>query len=231
MGFHKVPIIMGSCTNEGQIFSPMLGPTPKTLSGFQHTLQLALPMLDHAGIVELSAYYVAKYPPSQSNFKVPVEWFLNDFALKCSGHALAKAYSAANLSSYIYLFEYEYNDGMKKSGVASHGCELSFIFGDVHSATQPFQGGMGHPPFTPEEQALANRTMAYFSTFAAKGDPNHDGAPAHWPSATPETAINVTFGMNIDKFAVEPDALDACVLWEKLGLYNVQSNAGAVTVV
>merc|ERR1711964_794690 len=40
--FHKVPIIMGSCTNEGQLFQPMYIPAPgRTLKGFQAAVQKA----------------------------------------------------------------------------------------------------------------------------------------------------------------------------------------------
>merc|ERR1712083_782753 len=100
-------------------------PPPLNIQGLHFFLHEMLPMLDSAGIAELAAYYIAKYPPAKHNFRVPVQWFLNDFIEKCSNHALAKAFSAVGVKSYIYLFEYVYNDGMQKSGVASHGCELS----------------------------------------------------------------------------------------------------------
>lgn len=108
------------------------------------------------------------------------------------------------------------------SGVASHGAELAFVWGDTVKVT--VMGHADNPPrksFTPKEQHLASMAMSYWGSFARGGDPNADTQPAQWPAVTPSAPFNSTMSFKIGSIAVAPDAMNNCALWGKLGLYQL----------
>jgi len=57
--------------------------------------------------------------------------------------------------------------------LAGHASEISHVFGAPYA-----------PMPDPASQMVADGMNAYWSRFAAKGDPNFDGAPATWPAFT-----------------------------------------------
>ena len=74
-----------------------------------------------------------------------------------------------------YLFTHRFENNAFLNGLrAFHTAELYFIFGNLNSVP-----GFNYTP-TPDELALSEVVMDYWTRFAAKGDPNGPGA-FHWP--------------------------------------------------
>ena len=74
---------------------------------------------------------------------------------------------------YRYYYTHVFASGPLASLGAFHGAELFFVFGNLAT--------VAHQP-TPEETALSDAIIGYWSRFAATGNPNGDGAP-DWPRA------------------------------------------------
>merc|ERR1712110_173474 len=187
------------------------------------------PSISDSIITRIVNYYVGRFG-GKDCCKLAWEEFVNDVVEKCTNLAITTAYAAAGLPSFIYEWGYSYNDGeKKKSGIASHGAELSFVWGDTHTAIDLRQDDPPYP-FTPKEQRLANQTMAYWASFAAIHDPNAASPPpgsAHWPAVpSGPAAFNSSFGFNInDNLGVLPTTLDGCVLLGEVGIFPVPAPA------
>ena len=97
---------------------------------------------------------------------------LSATAFDCPSRKLADGFAAAGAPTYFYRFD------LVRSGDhglgAYHGAEIPYIF-NTHDAWLPT---------TAADQALTQRMMGYWLSFAADGDPNQEDAPP-WPKWTP----------------------------------------------
>lgn len=220
--FYHVPVIMGSATNEGQLFAPG---NPRSVQALAKNIKsLYFPWLSDSIITRIANYYAGRY--GGKTYELAYQEFVNDVVTKCTNLAVANAYAAAGVPSFIYEFGYSYNDGEKhKSGIASHGAELSFVWGNTYSAID-LRPKPSPPKFTAKEQRLADQTMAYWASFAATHNPNAASPPpgsAHWPAvASGAAAFNSSMGLNIsDKLGILPTTLDGCALLGEVGLFPI----------
>ena len=84
---------------------------------------------------------------------------------------LARLHAAAGHPTYLYRFDVVPDSNPEPSGGATHASERPYVFDNLHTVGRP----MG------ERDARAATAMAdYWTTFAAKGNPNGPGRPA-WP--------------------------------------------------
>ena len=97
---------------------------------------------------------------------------LSATAFDCPSRKLASGFAAAGAPTYFYRFD-RVRPGGHDLG-AYHGAEIPYVF-NTHDAWLPTGSA---------DQALTQRMMAYWLSFAAKGDPNHEGAPP-WPKWRP----------------------------------------------
>ena len=97
---------------------------------------------------------------------------LSATAFDCPSRKLADGFASAGASTYFYRFD-RVRPGRHRLG-AYHGAEIPYVF-NSHDAWLPTAAA---------DRALTQRMMAYWLNFAAKGDPNHEGAPT-WPKWTP----------------------------------------------
>ena len=97
---------------------------------------------------------------------------LSATAFDCPSRKLADGFAAAGAPTYFYRFD-RVRPGDHGLG-AYHGAEIPYIF-NTHDAWLPT---------TAADQALTQHMMGYWLSFAAKGNPNHEGAPP-WPKWTP----------------------------------------------
>jgi para-nitrobenzyl esterase len=76
-------------------------------------------------------------------------------------------------SSWLYWYDHPW-PGRKELG-AFHGAEIIYIFGNLHTKDQPWEGA---------DTALSELMANYWVNFARNGDPNGPGLP-QWPAYNP----------------------------------------------
>lgn len=96
---------------------------------------------------------------------------LSDLAFNEPARHLARLHAANGHPTYLYRFDVVPESSPEPSGGATHASERPYVFDNLHTVGRP----MG------ERDARAATAMAdYWTTFAAKGNPNGPGRPA-WP--------------------------------------------------
>jgi para-nitrobenzyl esterase len=102
---------------------------------------------------------------------------LSDTVMTCPTRAAARAAVAGQTQAvYRYLFTHPYDNApqLDRYG-AAHGFDIPFVFHDFETIAP-----------SPDELALADDMLGYWSRFAATGDPN-DGQAFTWPAYEAET--------------------------------------------
>ncbi|WP_439477518.1 carboxylesterase family protein [Brevundimonas sp.] len=96
---------------------------------------------------------------------------LSDLVFSEPARHLARLHAANGHPTYLYRFDVVPESNPEPSGGATHASERPYVFDNLHTVGRP----MG------ERDARAAAAMAdYWTTFAAKGNPNAPGRPA-WP--------------------------------------------------
>ncbi len=111
---------------------------------------------------------------------------------------LARRMQAAGAPAFVYHFSYLPPSRRGIAVGADHGAELAYVFGNLPSAPIDF-AGFTIPAATPQDRAISDAMIAYWSTFAKTGDPGAAGGP-RWP---PISKATLEFG--IDGVQVRPD--------------------------
>lgn len=173
--YNHVPLLNGTNHDEGRFFVAL---------GFDlagHPITAAQYPALVAGLVGASAApaVLAHYPLSA--FPSPdlaYAQILTDSRFSCPA-LLADSLAAG---SGIYAYEFSDPNPPNDFGItftfplgAAHSTELQYVFQKV-----PVLGT--DPPFTPQQLALSNQMIGYWSRFAATGTPNAIfGGASHWP--------------------------------------------------
>ncbi len=96
---------------------------------------------------------------------------LTDLVFSEPARRLARLHAANGHPTYLYRFDVVAASNPEPSGGATHASERPYVFDNLHTVGRP----MG------ERDARAATAMAdYWTTFAAKGNPNGPGRPV-WP--------------------------------------------------
>ena len=96
---------------------------------------------------------------------------LSDLVFNEPARHLARLHAANGHPTYLYRFDVVPESGPGPRGGAPHASDRPYVFDNLHTVEQP----MG------ERDARAATAMAdYWTTFAARGDPNAPGRPV-WP--------------------------------------------------
>jgi para-nitrobenzyl esterase len=160
----KVPYILGSNNDEGTLF--VLNAKVTT----EEEYQAALTSRFHDAAAEIEA----RYPASRygGDFKAALAAVVGDSGLICGTHDTARRAQKAGLPVYSYNFNIPWGispDALK----AAHASEISHVFGNPYKADAP-------------GKAVSDAMNAYWSAFAASGNPNYPGAPSLWPAFAPD---------------------------------------------
>ena len=148
-----VPLIIGSNSAEFR------GMKPADLSPYG--------ALDDAMTADERAAFLAAYG-GQDGYDARV---LSDLVFNEPARCLARLHSANGHPTYLYRFDVVPESNPGPAGGATHASERPYVFDNVDSVGPPMS----------ERDARAAAAMAdYWTTFAAKGDPNGQGRPA-WP--------------------------------------------------
>ncbi|MDW8140879.1 MAG: carboxylesterase family protein, partial [Candidatus Bipolaricaulota bacterium] len=114
----------------------------------------------------LALYPAAAYPSP----KAALDALLSDVFFVCPTRRFVRDVSKYQPKTFLYHFTYVTRAAAQAGLGAFHGSEIPFVFGN---AANP----------TPQERALSNSMMMYWTSFAKIGDPN-DGAVPRWPAYT-----------------------------------------------
>ena len=183
---HDVPLVAGVNANEGSLFRSRLG--IEDAAAFESYVRT-----DYAGVAEeaLALYGVT----SADAVDAGVDALIHDLFFAGPVRLQVRAHAQAASPAWLYRFaRAPPTPGGARFG-AHHAAELAYVFGTLDSAP----GG----EWTDVDRRLSDAMMAYWTQFAAAGDPNGDGLPA-WPAFAPPSdrhlvlADAVTTGAALD---------------------------------
>jgi len=173
--FARVPIINGITHDEELLFVAVLGltvsqgtdiPLAAPLDGSSATYQAdiaqALGVSDTRAAAIAAEYPLSAYP----NAVVAFTFLVSDASFACPALQVDRLTSARGVPTYAYQFNDD-NAPLFKLGLATHGSELSYLFGSPATLTA-------------DQQALAASMRTDWARFARTGNPSSDALP--WPS-------------------------------------------------
>jgi len=96
---------------------------------------------------------------------------LSDLVFNEPGRHLARLHAANGHPTYLYRFDVVPESNPEPSGGATHASERPYVFDNLHTVGRP----MGA-----RDDRAATAMADYWTTFAARGDPNAPGRPV-WP--------------------------------------------------
>ncbi|HWA60722.1 MAG TPA: carboxylesterase family protein [Caulobacteraceae bacterium] len=162
-----VPVLAGF--DSGEIRSlPFLAPkVPASAEAYQAAV--------HERYGDLADAFLKLYPAT--NLRESVLAATRDGLYGWTAEHLAARQTAIGKSAFLYLFDHGYPAADQAGLHAFHGAELPFMFGTIARLPSAWP----HPPATPQEQALSDAMVAYWTSFARTGVPTAPGAPK-WPA-------------------------------------------------
>ncbi len=203
--FHRVPVVSGATRDEATFFAAAFTDPPIDAARYAALLDEAFG--DDAARIE------AVYP--LAHFDHPaLAWaaVVTDAAWVCPTLEANRLFAA-----HVPTWSYEFADRDVPALIpspgfplgASHGSEVAYLF-DVPGFD---------PVFTPEQRALADAMVRYWSAFAATGDPNAPGLPA-WPPFDADADVPFTLALAPGEGGIAPVELGAehnCGFWDEIG--------------
>ncbi|MBI3660122.1 carboxylesterase family protein [Candidatus Acetothermia bacterium] len=158
-----VPLIAGTNGNEASIFTTNLAIT--TQAQFEAFVRAFFK--NNADQV-LALYPVSNYP----RVKDALDALVADVSFVCPTRQFTRAVQKYQPKTYLYQFTYVTRIGNFLGIGAFHGSEIEYVFGILTSLA------------TPQEQALSDAMITYWTNFAKTGDPNSAATAVTWPTYT-----------------------------------------------
>ena len=178
----KVPYLLGTNTDEGTLFLPATKVTTET--EYKAVLAAQLAAYGPATVAAVEALYpVSAFAGAQPNpAEAALARVIGDFGLVCSTLDTAARAAHAGSTVHMYNFDIPVPIGVPGSYLgASHGSEIPSVFGTS-------------PIFTPDTKAVSDLMQAYWTRFAATGDPNA-AAEFVWPPYNETADVRINFGL------------------------------------
>lgn len=224
--FAKVPIMLGTNTNEGETFIDGGDDSPLPMYLFDLLVDLNFA----SGSKQILAYY------GQFNYTdahAAISQLFTDYEFACSSQLFATAAQSSSLKSFVYRYSHVLSDVnlVPITGLPAicakdvcHAAELPFVFHFMNVSSPVL-----NMTLTPEEYELSQTMVTYWTNFAKYGDPNGDGSSKmkssssrttlmQWPQWDVNTrqimVLNTT--MEIDS---QTSLVTCANLWDQIG-YN-----------
>ena len=158
---------------------------------------------------DLEAHVRAVYPDVADEALAHYDLGSDESARAESAHLVTDMYFAGpvrlqtdshtRLSSPVWLYHFTRVPPTDFGALAGsyHGAEVVYVFGTMMPGSPP-EGATPNPlapygAWTDADRQLSDTMMAYWTQFAATGDPNRDGLLA-WPAHEPSTDQHLTLG-------------------------------------
>ena len=173
--FARVPVINGITHDEELLFVaglgltvsqgtniPLAAPLDGSSANYQADIAQALGVSDTRAAAIAAEYPLSAYP----NAVVAFTFLVSDASFACPALQVDRLTAARGVPTYAYQFNDD-NAPLFKLGLATHGSELSYLFGSPATLTA-------------DQQALAAGMRTDWARFARTGNPSSDALP--WPS-------------------------------------------------
>ena len=173
--FARVPVINGITHDEELLFVaglgitvsqgtdiPLAAPLDGSSANYQADIAQALGVSDARAAAIAAEYPLSAYP----NAVVAFTFLVSDASFACPALQVDRLTAARGVPTYAYQFNDD-NAPLFKLGLATHGSELSYLFGSPATLTA-------------DQQALAASMRTDWARFARTGNPSSDALP--WPS-------------------------------------------------
>ena len=161
-----VPVLVGFNAGEVRSLRALLPPLPKSAADYE--------ALVRQRYRDLADAYLKLYPSSAIDESALAA--ARDGLYGWSAERLAVKQTALGQSAFLYLFEHAYPAETERGLPAFHASELPYEFGQVGPAGR-LPANWPAPPATPQEQALSDAIIGYWTSFARNGAPAADGQP------------------------------------------------------
>ncbi|XP_078575048.1 cAMP-regulated D2 protein-like [Branchiostoma floridae x Branchiostoma japonicum] len=216
--FQKKPLIIGTNTEEGILFTHEASSSPLATSKYQEAM---------LAIFKTSGFSVLRtYPPSNTGDERPIlGTLITHFIFACPTRNILKSalkYGHSNTWLYVFAHPLSVHAAWKSypycEGHVCHGADLPFAFQSI---------SLKGYEFTPEEQVLADSVAYYYGNFAHTSDPNSPGTRhtslsttgLDWPSfGSTQNYTHLVF--DVPKNSVSQGYLqDKCDFWDEENQY------------
>jgi len=199
-----VPTIVGWTENEGTLFVLLAEQTGEVVDEAAY----------HREIAELAAE--AGLDPADIEAQYPLDAYadpgaafadaIGHYSIACPSRRAARLL-ADHVETRVYRFEYpnaSFQLGSDRELGAFHSAEIQYIFGHPSQLGRVFHMG--------EDQTLFEVMSAYWTRYAATGDPGGADAPVDWPvwDAAGDQYLAIDL---VPTVGTAPNR-DACVLWD-----------------
>ncbi|CAF1480081.1 unnamed protein product [Adineta ricciae] len=208
--FHKVPLLIGSNTNEtSSLVCPIFNGTANRTQ-----METFLSTIYNSTILnEIPTVYgpisASKNPLTYVNIVYSDSW------AHCGSRRMAARFSDYGLSSYFYTYNYILPVAPTCFGV-SHTAELTMFFPSILSLLYP------HYKLTTSEQELARDMILYWVNFIRSSNPNYRTSAINWniylTSSDNDLVLDMDSHMRNQYFS------DVCInIWDRHAAMNMLS--------
>ena len=202
--FPRMPVLLGSNKDEGTLFT--LKAKIKTEEQYAEAVRKRAP---HSAEAILALYPASDFASPKAAF----DQLMGDAVFGCPARRLAHTLSERGEPVYAYVFTF----APKNAFGSFFGRFLKL--GAYHSAELPFVFGLSRGRYALDsepERALSSTMRGYWTRFAARGDPNGEGAPA-WPAY--QTKEEPTLVLDLKPGGPSPLNARRCDALEQLSLF------------
>lgn len=200
----EIPILMGNNEEEGRMFI-FLGFKEEIGSWTYRAIIAAL--FKFQALTVLDKYPVSKSP--SNDFRVLTSMVATDYIFTAPIHNASLTISSPRNPVYQYEFMHPLKSGWGNrysfcEGHSCHGAELAFVFAPAASKAN----------FSPEEQALSNQIISYWTNFVKTGNPNGSNLSSWSPAHENSSCMIFKDGTSELKSQWKVDLLQ---FWNKIG--------------
>jgi carboxylesterase type B len=213
--FQKVPILIGSNTNETSFFTCPIFNGSANIAQVQTFFNTAYNTTIASEIPDI-------YGPI-SNYDNPLTYLnivYSDSWGHCGTRRIASKFSSYGSSAYFYTYNHLISVTLSCFGVA-HGAEIPMLFPSILPFLYP------NYTFTALEQQLSTNMILYWANFIHKSDPNYSGSPAIWEAYLASSDNNFVIDINPQMRYIYYSAT-CSRFWDQYAVTNHPSTSSAM---